>query len=157
MALELRSGRHGDACGGRRPRGRLALVSEARKQVPSASPVRLARDVLAGDRISEDDSARGDVEFADFGLVGAAARLEDRHGAQQSWFGAQVLQQDDVVGEVRDAVFGQAADVEEVGYFAGHDWAYARAREALHERVDELAEADGIGGRVLQVAEAVDQ
>ena len=71
-------------------------------------------------------------------------------------FGAQVLQQDDVVGEVRDAVFGEAADVEEVGYLAGHDRADAGAREALRERVDEFAEAHGIWGRVLQVAEAVD-
>jgi hypothetical protein len=44
----------------------------------------LASDLLADDRISEDDPARGDVEFADLGLVGAAARLEDRHRAQQS-------------------------------------------------------------------------
>ena len=46
---------------------------------------------------------------------------------QQSWFGAQVLQQDDVVGEVRDPVFGEAVDVEEVGYLAGHDRADAGA------------------------------
>jgi hypothetical protein len=80
-------------------------------------------------------------------LVSARAGLEDRYRAQQSWFGAQVLHQDDVVREVRDAVFGQAADLEQVGYFAGHDRAYACAREALHVRVDELAEAHGIGRR----------
>jgi hypothetical protein len=35
--------------------------------------LRLARDLLAGDRISEDDPAGGDLEFADLGLVGAPA------------------------------------------------------------------------------------
>jgi hypothetical protein len=36
-------------------------------------PTRLARNLLSGDRISEDDPARGDVEFADLGLVGTGA------------------------------------------------------------------------------------
>jgi anti-anti-sigma factor len=86
--------------------------------------------------------------------VGAAARLENRDRAQQSWLGAQVLQQDDVVGEVRDAVFGQLADVEEVGYLAGHDRADALAREALHERVEKLAEAHERLSSTLDAARA---
>ena len=49
-----------------------ATVEAGRKPVPSHGPVRLARDVLA-DWVPEHDPARGDVEFADFGLVGAGA------------------------------------------------------------------------------------
>jgi len=57
---------------------RLSRFAHQRGRRPSSvqrlpSPQRLARDVLADDWISEDDPAGRDVEFADFGLVGARA------------------------------------------------------------------------------------
>ena len=67
----------------RKSRSHISLLERRPAQAGLLS-LRLARDGLAGDRISEDDPVRRDVEFADLGLVGAAARLEDRHRAQQS-------------------------------------------------------------------------
>ena len=62
----------------------------------------------------------------------------------------------DVVGQVRDAVFGQAGDPEEVGDLLGHDDADVGAGAALQQRVDVFAETEFVSARGSQVAEAVD-
>ena len=48
------------------------------------SDAELALDLLAGDRVAEDDSAGGDVELADLWVVGARALVQDRDGAQKA-------------------------------------------------------------------------
>ena len=46
---------------------------------------------------------------------------------------AKVLEEQDIVGEVGDAMVGEAVDGEQVGEFGGHKDADAGAGEALRE------------------------
>src|SRR5262245_33070470 len=96
-----------------------------------------------GERLAEHDSVRGYPEFADLGVVVAGACLQHGDGAPDGRSFADVLEENDVVGEVGDAVVEEAVDLEEIGQLARHEDADALPREALDEGVDELAKAGG--------------
>ena len=59
-----------------------ALVDAMRKVC--GEPVRVELEVVTADRVSEDYSVGSDLELADRRVVGARARLEDRHGTHKA-------------------------------------------------------------------------
>src|SRR5207249_10344082 len=102
-----------------KPTGKWAWSSSSRRRSVACAVVCLpaARFVLVENlcrskRVTEHDPFESDSELADFRFVSARAGLQDGEGAPNGCSVAGVLEQHDVVGEVRDAVLGESADVE---------------------------------------------
>jgi inner membrane transporter RhtA len=75
--------------------------------------------------VFEQDPVGRDRELPDLGLVTTRSGLEDRQRAPHDGVVAHVLEQDDVVGEVRDAELRETSRVEEVRHLRGHEEADA--------------------------------
>ena len=67
-----------------------------------------------------------------------------------------VLEQDDVVGDVGHAELAEPRDPEQLHRLVGEHEADSEPGAALHERVEELAQAHGVGCGDDEVVEAVD-
>src|SRR5437660_5416590 len=106
--------------------------------------------------ISQLESVLGDLETPHHGLVVHRARLQDGHGTSEPGALMAVLQQDDVVREVRKAVLGHAPQLEQLRHLDDHHQADAAPIGALDERKHPLAKAHRVGGGRHDVGQAVD-
>ena len=93
-------------------------------RVARGNPSRRGVDVWLARRVvecfAEHDAFWGNRELADVGVVSACAGLEHGQGAVDLGIATHELEQDDVVGEVGNAVFGEVRDAEQPWCFLAH-------------------------------------
>jgi D-beta-D-heptose 7-phosphate kinase/D-beta-D-heptose 1-phosphate adenosyltransferase len=111
----------------------------------------------AVDGLAERDPSSRDGELTYLCGIPDRTGLEDGARATDARAVAEVLEQQHVVREMRDAVVGQARDGEEIRQLERHEGRDAGTREALGQRVHVLAESRHVARGELQIGEAVDQ
>src|SRR2546423_2923222 len=94
-----------------------------------------------GEGLDEGDAVLRDSELAPERLMGAGPGLEDGDRPAEFVTFPQVLKQNDVVRQVRDAELRELHEVKELGYLVRHQQAYLKPGTALHQRVHVFPEA----------------
>src|SRR5436190_657169 len=84
-------------------------------------------------RLTKSYAFAGDLKFSDRVVVAGGACLQHAQCALHLGAGLDVLEQYDVVGDVRHAEFAESADAEEFDCFVGEHQADLESGAALHE------------------------
>jgi transposase len=117
----------------------LATVRRASEARPLAS---LVESLIRAEPVAENDSFAADLELSDLWMVLACSCLEYEESSFHFGFGSKILEQDDVVGEVRHSDLGELCDTKQFDAFVRHHQTDSAARESLRQGVHEFAEAD---------------